>query len=257
MKRMYGEERHINVIKAEFDKNELDSPDFVGDYQFSSYKVHDGDYDGRKYSGRSYGETKRNGKFPKVGDHVKPHFKLSENAAGTKSSKTTTTPESTTVTPSQSTVTTTTEQVVTTNETATTRNNTDETTISTPALLSLAQIAKIKNFSSNEIPSQVDRIDEDSTEFLSDETTTEDSVDTEDSTELPTTLKDSYEEVKISSEEDEEEADQTFAASEQEEKFRPRPEYRPDEKKPAMQGQLFQDVDSKEQEQAVLKLRGA
>lgn len=254
---MYGEERHINVIKAEIDKNDVESPDFVSDYQFSSYKSHGEDYDGRKFSGRSYDETKRNGKFPKIGDHVKPHFKLSENAGAKSTSKTTTTPESTT------TSTTTTEQATTKtpiNETATNRNNTEETTISTPALLSLAQIAKIKNFSSNEIPSQVDRIDEDSTEFLSDETTTEDSIDTDDSTELPTTLrtKDSYNEevVKISGEEDEE-ADQTFAASEQEEKFRPRPEYRPGEKKPEMQGQLFQDVAAKDQEQAVLKLRGA
>lgn len=140
--------------------------------------------------------------------------------------------------------------------------------------VTVAQIVKEQNFSINEIPGQNDRIDEELEEpesemvAYSEKTTVE-----EDTTLEPAGMTMSVPtESVVDSEEKEEEAfdadtkttvhEELIAAAsyEQQQQFRPRPEYRPSgvgETSANTGGQLYQDVAAKDQqEQPVLKLRG-
>ena len=161
--------------------------------------------------------------------------------------------------------------------------NADNVTSTTPVIM-LAQIAKIQNLSINEIPGQqqIDRFDADVDELTEiPEILVEDLPDTT----LPPPQDDDDGDgdevvafagystayvVPTSTERTEELKDQVVEASEvllqqqsQQQKFRPRPEYRPPEvSRPeatggAMEGQLYQDVAAKDkQDPPVLKVRG-
>ena len=233
-----------------------------------------------------------NKKFSKLGEYAKPHFYPSENPTSTTSSTsatTSTTTKPTIVTdkissPTITTTTTTTPIIPTTPSTissistpnstdlninsTTIKNLNENETLSTTPLITLAEISKIQNLSINEIPGQIDRFDPD--------------VDT--LTELPIVLDDKEisEDEEISENEevttkfsnlgsidriddipegiDEvEDGDQIGAESEQLQEFRPRPEYRPPETKnngSGMEGQLYQDVAAKEQQQPIFKGQG-
>lgn len=126
----------------------------------------------------------------------------------------------------------------------------DSESLSTSAPITLADIAKIQNFSINEIPGQNIESDE---EISDDESTTKfpelasiDRIDKIDDAE--------------NEEEEEVSSDQVAEGSEKHQEFRPRPEYRPSETKnngSSMQGQLFQEVAAKEkQKQPVYKGQG-
>lgn len=137
-------------------------------------------------------------------------------------------------------------------------NATEELTMS--ATVASAYAAKEQNFSINEIPEQIDRIDEDVGAIgvvvqVSEENEAS-TVNLPGTTELPAEPDD--EEDLFATPKETTVQEETSSSSEQQE-FRPRPEYRPANKPEAstMEGQLYQDVAAKDQqEQPVLKLRG-
>ncbi|CAK9813601.1 Protein spaetzle 4 [Anthophora plagiata] len=127
MRRMYGDERHINILRAEFEKNdiELNYDDYyhhfadnhkryqyTHDYEYfdredDGLRVNNHEFEGRSFTSRSFNENvvKRLNKFPKLSEYTRPHFRPTEKSTtsststtATSSTPSTTTPVSTTET---------------------------------------------------------------------------------------------------------------------------------------------------------------
>ncbi|XP_012543401.1 protein spaetzle 4 [Monomorium pharaonis] len=113
MRRMYGDENYISVLRAEFDKNDIelkyenyhhhftdDLRQFIydDDYDFiddDRAKVNDGEYEGRGFTSRSFNDpiAKRMNTFSKLSEYTRPHFRPTERTISsitTPSSMTTT-----------------------------------------------------------------------------------------------------------------------------------------------------------------------
>ncbi|XP_012260997.2 protein spaetzle 4 [Athalia rosae] len=287
MRRMYGDERHISVLRAEIENNDVSEPD-IDDEIFEQvedsrnferedeFKFEDTDqenmedFEDRSFTSRAFddsGGRRRFSKFPKLGDYPRPQFRPASSSRTT----TTTTQTSTTTTTNRPT----TELSVNDDAEESTKNpsdrqNSTSTERTTTPVTTLAQIANIQNLSINEIPGQLDKLEvnlENLTDLpeIVESTTDRTTFETGVTTDLPTTIIVDRIDVLVQDEPARNNlkvnpiVDQVFAASEQH--FRPRPEYRPPEVRPAtaatdMEGQLFQDVAAKDQAQHVLKLRG-
>lgn len=283
MRRMYGDERHINVLRAEFEKNDIELKydeyyhHYADDHRKYQY-THDYEYfenednlrmnEGRGFTSRSLNDnaSKRLNKFPKLSEYTRPHFRPTEKSTSASTATTvSTTTSSTTETPSStvsSTVATTTRETITKFVASTTvakkDNGTEEATIPTVT----SHVVKEQNFSINEIPEQIDRI-EDLEEVADVSEVSEGNFDGTSTVNLSGTTELELE-AELESSEDlfvtpkETTVQETSDTNEQQE-FRPRPEYRPANKPEvsSMEGQLYQDVAAKDQqEQPVLKLRG-
>ncbi|KAF7405654.1 hypothetical protein HZH68_005023 [Vespula germanica] len=310
MRRMYGDEKYINVLKAEFEKNDIElkyddyyhhfSDDSRG-YQYEDefdpiedeeriLRVDDEEYGGRSFTSRSFNDptTKRFGKFPKLNEYSRLRATDSSSTSTTTmvtSSATSTTTSSSTIVSSMgstttpvtstmvaSTIASSSSVDVTTKEIDSTQSTTlkkvDNEVEEKNETVTHSQIVREQNLSINEISGQVDRIDEKIDEKVKDkleepaEQTEVPELDIEDdsnieSLDAPTSstvfTEDSFDVGKETT------IHETFVSDDQQ-KFRPRPEYRPSTR-PAtvnMEGQLYQDVAAKDQqqEQPVLKLRG-
>lgn len=144
----------------------------------------------------------------------------------------------------------------------------NNTTTALPSI-TVAEIVREQNFSINEIPGQNDRIDEDleelgevlvqSEETTIRETTLESAETTTTSIVSTETLTDRDEEVEMfnAATKTTVHEDIVAAASNEQQQFRPRPEYRPSSvaESASVSGQLYQDVAAKDHE-PVLKVRG-
>ncbi|XP_043579329.1 protein spaetzle 4 isoform X2 [Bombus pyrosoma] len=121
MRRMYGDERHINVLKAEFERDdiELNYDDYYqhpADDHKKYQHVHDYDYfdlkdnlkrNGNEFEGRSFTSRPSNGnaakranEVPKSNEHTRPHFRPTEKTTTSTSSATTSTATTSTTTAS-------------------------------------------------------------------------------------------------------------------------------------------------------------
>ncbi|XP_078033223.1 spaetzle domain-containing protein 4 [Augochlora pura] len=292
MRRMYGDERHFNVLRAEFERNDVELKyddyynhftddhrkyQYVQDYEYfedeDNFGVSGDEYEGRDFTSRSFNNnpSKRLNKFPKLSEYTRPHFRPTEKS--TVSTSTTVSPStaaasSTAVPLSSTTVASTTasttgEPTIKSSTTAFTSSGNEEkkqNTTEEPAPATIAsQVVKEQNFSINEISEQIDKAEVELvdvadvvTEANFEETSTFNLPGT---TELPDELDSSGD---LFATLKETTVQETTSSNEQQE-FRPRPEYRPANKPEAsfMKGQLYQDVAAKEQqEQPVLKLRG-
>ncbi|KAL6264043.1 hypothetical protein P5V15_004124 [Pogonomyrmex californicus] len=99
MRRMYGDENYINVLRAEFEKNDIELKydeyhhhfaddlrqfQYDDDYEFViddvRSKINMGEYDGRGFTSRSFNEpiAKRMNKFSKLSEYTRPHFRPTE-----------------------------------------------------------------------------------------------------------------------------------------------------------------------------------
>ncbi|KAL2733731.1 protein spaetzle 4-like isoform X2 [Vespula squamosa] len=310
MRRMYGDEKYINVLKAEFEKNDIelkyddyyhhfsdDSRGYQYEDEFDSIedeerilRVDDEEYGGRSFTSRSFNDptTKRFGKFPKLNEYTRLRATDSSSTSTTTmvtSSPTSTTTSSSTIISSMgstttpvtstmvaSTIASSSSVDITTKEIDSTQSTTlkkvDNEIEENNETVTHTQIVREQNLSINEISGQVDRIDEKIDEKVKDkleeptEQTEVPELDIEDdsnieSLDAPTSstvfTEDSFDVGKETT------IHETFVSDDQQ-KFRPRPEYRPSTR-PAtvnMEGQLYQDVAAKDQqqEQPVLKLRG-
>jgi len=144
----------------------------------------------------------------------------------------------------------------------------NNTTTALPSI-TVAEIVREQNFSINEIPGQNDRIDEDleelgevlvqSEETTIRETTLESAETTTTSIVSTETLTDRDEEVEMfnAATKTTVHEDIVAAANNEQQQFRPRPEYRPSSvaESASVSGQLYQDVAAKDHE-PVLKVRG-
>ncbi|KAK1129015.1 hypothetical protein K0M31_020149 [Melipona bicolor] len=296
MRRMYGDERHINVLRAEFEKNDIELKDdyyydqrkyqYTNDYDY--YEPEDSlrlnnDYEGRSFTSRSFNDNaaKRLNKFPKLSEYTRPHFRPTEKTTTSTSTTTTTSTPPTTATYStketsplsSSTTDFTTSREPTMRSTPATTsslvNSTNEEKGNSPDGVTVSPVAtssytvREQNFSINEISEQIDKADETEAEKSEEVAEVSESSLEETSTiNLPnvTELPDEGESVEDLFATPKETTVQDEASnSNEEEEFRPRPEYRPVGKPEAstMEGQLYQDVVAKDQqEQPVLKLRG-
>ncbi|KAI4494750.1 hypothetical protein M0804_000951 [Polistes exclamans] len=313
MRRMYGDEKHINVLKAEFEKNDIelkyddyyhhfsdDSRGYQYEDEFDSMedeerilRADDEEYGGRGFTSRSFNDptTKRFGKFPKLNEYTRLRATESSSTSTTTmatSSATSTTTSSTTIASSKASSTTTVASTMVASTTVSSASidvttkeidNIQSSSTTTPKrvenqdeekneTIAHTQIVREQNLSINEISGQVDRIDEKVDEKVEDklEEPTEQTEVPElnieddsnvDSLDAPTSstvfTEDSFDVGKETT------IHETFVNDDQQQ-FRPRPEYRPSTR-PAtvnMEGQLYQDVAGKDQqqEQPVLKLRG-
>ncbi|KAF7997759.1 hypothetical protein HCN44_009157 [Aphidius gifuensis] len=285
MRRMYGDEKHINVLKTEIDKNDIESDyedkyhKFFGDSRKYEY---DND-DNEEYQGREF-----QNKLPAFQEYTKPHFRPTESTIKSSSESlkisTSSTSTSTTTTPSTSSIATTTTPTPSSSTTTTTTNQ--STTLSTEKIpdklnktvddnlnekiqtnrppVTLSDIAKVRNSSFNEIPGSLGAVKENDTSttesfnltdnWFDDETTL---LQEDGTARTPTTMPIDRVDVNIDSEKDKDEKDNLPLFNNEQQKFRPRPEYHHQtENKPAtsMEGQFFQDVAAKDP--PVLKLRG-
>ncbi|XP_076645762.1 spaetzle domain-containing protein 4 isoform X1 [Halictus rubicundus] len=296
MRRMYGDERHFNVLRAEFEKNDIELKyddyynhftddhrkyQYTHDYEYiedeDSLEVNGDEYEGRDFTSRSFNNNpaKRLNKFPKLSEYTRPHFRPTEKSTISTSTtvSSSTAAASSTVDPLSSTPATST--TVSTTHEPTTKSASSTTTLTTganhdrkenrteemvPATVA-TQVAKEQNFSINEISEQTDKAEEEPVEIadvveVSEANFEETSIfNLPGTTELPDELDSSGD---LFATPKETTVQETTSSNEQQE-FRPRPEYRPAHKPEAsfMKGQLYQDVAAKEQqEQPVLKLRG-
>ncbi|XP_015172831.1 PREDICTED: RNA polymerase II degradation factor 1 [Polistes dominula] len=313
MRRMYGDEKHINILKAEFEKNDIelkyddyyhpfsdDSRGYQYEDEFDSMedeerilRSDDEEYGGRGFTSRSFNDptTKRFGKFPKLNEYTRLRATESSTTSTTTiaaSSATSTTTSSTTIESSKASSTTTVASTMVASTTVSSAS-VDFTTKEIDSIQSSSsttpkkveneveeknetfthtQMVREQNLSINEISEQIDRIDEKVDEKVEDklEEPTEQTEVPElnieddsnvDSLDAPTSstvfTEDSFDVGKETT------IHETFVNDDQQQ-FRPRPEYRPSTR-PAtvnMEGQLYQDVAGKDQqqEQPVLKLRG-
>ncbi|XP_015599372.1 protein spaetzle 4 isoform X2 [Cephus cinctus] len=293
MRRMYGDERHINILRTELEKNDIeiefddryhrfseDSRQFQyeDEYEFEDEErelfENNEEAEGRGFTSRAFEDvgSRRFSKFPKLGEYTRPHFRPTGNPTTTTTTSSTsgTTGKTTDTSPEKITTKLTLIETVKNLSPEDKKKNATDNVTTTPTV-TLSQIANIQNLSINEIPGQLDRVDinvENLTELpiLEDSTVDEDTTVESGVTVAPATtiITDRIDEV-VENDNDpgrnsakEPVSDQVFAASEQQQ-FRPRPEYRPTESKPeanSMEGQLYQDVAAKDQAEPVLKLRG-
>lgn len=246
-----------------------------------SPRVNVDDYEGRDFTSRSFNSNagKRLNKFPKLSEYTRPHFRPTEKTTSSTSitsSSTTTVPltieslSSTSATPT--TVSTTREPASTKSYVATTgsaddganenkKENTTQEAASTEATAASVYTVKEQNFSINEIPEQVDKIEEEQEEFASVIEVSEANFEETSIFNLPgtTELPDDADSTGDLFATPKETTVQKTTSSNEQQEFRPRPEYRPANKPEAsfMKGQLYQDAAAKDQqEQPVLKLRG-
>lgn len=282
MRRMYGDEKHINVLKTEIDKNDIESDDedkyhkFFGDsrsYHFEENEdinEYDND-DNEEYQGREF-----QNKLPTFQEYTKPHFRPTESTIKSSSeslkiSTSTTTTSSTSsiaTTPASSSTTTSQSTTLSTEKIPDKLNKTvddnlnDKIQTNRPPV-TLSDIAKVRNSSFNEIPGSLGIIKENDTSTTESFNLTDDWFDDEttllqeDGTaRTPTTMPIDRVDVNVDNEKDKDEKDSLPLFINGQQKFRPRPEYHPTENKPAtsMAGQFFQDVAAKDP--PVLKLRG-
>ncbi|XP_020294871.1 protein spaetzle 4 isoform X2 [Pseudomyrmex gracilis] len=320
MKRMYGDESYFNVLRAEFEKNDIElkydeyhqyfddlrRSQYDDDYEFID-DVRPNEYEGRGFTSRSLNDpiTKRLNKFSKLSEYTRPHFKPTEKTVSSSTASSTTifsstspcstltsistaTPTDTSIpsltTPSESVTTITSTEEASTqpvvfskpsnitakivNDDSTANNTTTEANNATKASpsVTVAQIVREQNFSINEIPGQIDRIDEnleESAEVISEDTR----IVEENTTSIPTNLtkelpidqekeEEAEEEDAVGASKTSQDHEEMVAASNQQEEFRPRPENRPSSSstEAGTGEQLYQDAAS--EEQPVLKLRG-
>ncbi|KOX69907.1 Monocarboxylate transporter 9 [Melipona quadrifasciata] len=263
MRRMYGDERHINVLRAEFEKNDIELKDdyyydqrkyqYTNDYDY--YEPEDSlrlnDYEGRSFTSRSFNDNaaKRLNKFPKLSEYTRPHFRPTEKTTTSTSTTTTTTTSAPPTTATYSTKETsplsttdfTTSREPTTRSTPATTsslvNSTNGEKGNTPDGVTVSPVAtssytvREQNFSINEISEQIDKADETEAE-KSDEVAdvSESSLEETSTINLPnvTELPDEGESVEDLFATPKETTVQGEASnSNEEEEFRPRPEYRP------------------------------
>ncbi|RLU20114.1 hypothetical protein DMN91_006720 [Ooceraea biroi] len=111
MRRMYGDENYISVLRAEFEKNDIELKydeyhhHFVDDlrqfqYDDDDYEFIDDDrsrintdeYEGRGFTSRGFNDpiAKRLNKFSKLSEYTRPHFKPTERTTSSTVSSTTT-----------------------------------------------------------------------------------------------------------------------------------------------------------------------
>lgn len=261
------------------------------DYEFddeqSFPKVNTDEYEGRGFTSRSFNDpiTTRLNKFAKLSEYTRSHFRPTDQTATSTTSSTTTVSSTSTsatissigvsssTTPVPSTFVTNTEEVNTQSPVTSTIlnitaevNDDDQETNNTTILpsVTVVQIVREQNFSINEIPGQHDRLDEDLEEsaelqltHLSDTTIGEDATSQlPETTSIPMELLTDQEE--ILGADTKTTLHETIVSNEQQQ-FRPRPEYRPSSISETSNtgGQLYQDAAAKDQqEQPVLKLRG-
>ncbi|XP_018359916.1 PREDICTED: uncharacterized protein LOC108759122 [Trachymyrmex cornetzi] len=333
MRRMYGDENYMNVLRAEFEENDIELKydeyhhrhftddlrqfEYDDDYEFIDAdrpKANEGENEGRGFTGRSFNDpiVKQMTKFSKLSEYTRPHFRPTERTTSstTPNMITTSTTLSSTSTSATTFITHTsssitpsftaasvasTEEIKTETSTVSTSPkfsnitakvtdsnlavNSTTTTTASPSI-TMAQIVKEQNFSINEIPGQNDRTNEDLEvpeieayleKMITEENTTHTMQPVETTTGVPMELLVNQELVKEEEKEEEDEEQAlndatiheeliTAASYEQQQQFRPRPEYRPlgvVETSTNTGGQLYQDVAEKDQkEQPVLKFIG-
>ncbi|EFN70866.1 hypothetical protein EAG_04276 [Camponotus floridanus] len=319
MRRMYGDESYINILRTEFEKNDIEFKydeyhhyfaDDLRQFQYNNdYELIDDDQskfnanedESRGFTSRSFNDpiAKRLNKFPKLSEYTRPHFRPTEQTtsstvsstkipslilSSTSTSATTfdtrtpslTTPVSNTTVMDEKQKEIKTQPLVTisstfSNTTVEIANGDDvavnNTTTALPSI-TVAEIVREQNFSINEIPGQNDRIDEDLEELgevlmqESEETTiretTLESTETTSivSTETLTDRDEEAEMLNVATKTTVHE-DIVAAPSNEQQQFRPRPEYRPSSvaESASVSGQLYQDVAAKDHE-PVLKVRG-
>ncbi|KAG6798715.1 protein spaetzle 4 [Apis mellifera caucasica] len=159
MRRMYGDERHINVLRAEFERNDVELKyddyyhHFSDDhrkYQYShDYEYFEADDDlklnnefrdeGRGFTSRSFNDNvaKRLNKFPKLSEYTRPHFRPTERTS-TISTSTSTTTTTTTAPPTTTASSSKAENLSTTiSSTIVSTTQRESTTRNTPSMTSL------------------------------------------------------------------------------------------------------------------------
>ncbi|XP_071855710.1 spaetzle domain-containing protein 4 [Bombus fervidus] len=199
MRRMYGDERHINVLRAEFERNDIElnyddyyqhladdhrKYQYMHDYDYfeseDDLKLSGNEFEGRSFTSRSFNDNaaKRINKFPKLSEYTRPHFRPTEKTTTSTSTTTTSTTTASTTTASF------TKEKTSSPITSTASPTRETTTQSTPSITSLvvnrtneekgnsadevttspvatsSYAVKEQNFSINEILEQIDRVDE-------------------------------------------------------------------------------------------------
>ncbi|KAL0108867.1 hypothetical protein PUN28_014173 [Cardiocondyla obscurior] len=108
MRRMYGDENYISVLRAEFEKNDIELKydeyhshfaDDLRHFQYDDYEFMDDDrtrlneYEGRGFISRSLNDpiAKRMNKFSKLSEYTRPHFRPTERTTSTSTPPSTTT----------------------------------------------------------------------------------------------------------------------------------------------------------------------
>ncbi|XP_050455046.1 protein spaetzle 4 isoform X2 [Cataglyphis hispanica] len=94
MRRMYGDESYISILRAEFEKNDIEFKQFQ--YE-DDYEVMDDDQsklnaddENREFTSRSFNDpvAKRLNKFPKLSEYTRPHFRPTERTTSSTASST-------------------------------------------------------------------------------------------------------------------------------------------------------------------------
>ncbi|XP_066588699.1 protein spaetzle 4 [Prorops nasuta] len=118
MRRMYGDESHISILRAEFEKNdvELKYDDYYPHFDESRRFQYEEDYDffdsnqnlpksndeyeGRAFTSRQFQNptTKRSGKFPKLSEYTRSHIRSNDFTYATSSTSTSATKSTTATT---------------------------------------------------------------------------------------------------------------------------------------------------------------
>ncbi|KYM96137.1 hypothetical protein ALC62_13188, partial [Cyphomyrmex costatus] len=111
MKRMYGDENYINILRTELEKNDIELKfyeyhhhftddlrqfQYDNDYEFIDdnwANVNEGEYEGRSFSSRSFNDpiVKQMTKFSKLSEYTRPHFRPTERTTSSTTPSTTTT----------------------------------------------------------------------------------------------------------------------------------------------------------------------
>ncbi|KAK0172510.1 hypothetical protein PV328_005818 [Microctonus aethiopoides] len=286
MRRMYGDETHISVLKTELEKNDIDI-EFDERYRrsFDKSSSFDDEYDFEidEDEGSEVFKSHENiERSPKFKDFTRSQSQPNEmttpfiSISSAEIFSSTENPVKITQTPSMSNISTPNSSVKYSQNNYNASQKTLVDKINITSNLALSEIARVKNSSINEIPSgnllPVNDVVFNVTDIPSYlELLRETTLESDESTRTSTTIasidrvdenidnKEFSDKIDINNE-------KIFVANEEEkiDEFKPRPEYRPSEIKPEsisnLEGQLFQDVAAKEQinqkEQPVLKLRG-
>ncbi|XP_050455043.1 protein spaetzle 4 isoform X1 [Cataglyphis hispanica] len=107
MRRMYGDESYISILRAEFEKNDIEFKydeyyhhfaDDIKQFQYEDdYEVMDDDQsklnaddENREFTSRSFNDpvAKRLNKFPKLSEYTRPHFRPTERTTSSTASST-------------------------------------------------------------------------------------------------------------------------------------------------------------------------
>ncbi|XP_024889476.1 protein spaetzle 4-like [Temnothorax curvispinosus] len=146
MRRMYGDENYISVLRTEFEKNDIELKydeyyhhfaddlrqfQYDDDYEFiDDDRAKDNEYEGRGFTSRSFNDpiAKRMNKFSKLSEYTRPHFRPTERTTSS------TTPSSTTTTSSTS------SSTSTSAPTLVTRASSSTTPVSTSTVTSMEEV---------------------------------------------------------------------------------------------------------------------